>query len=49
VEGNCYKGIGDSLNISVDTVRHHIRNIYKKLQAHSKTEAVVKAIKKGII
>lgn len=48
-EGDNYKQIADSLFISVDTVRHHIRNIYKKLHVHSQSEAVAKAIRKGII
>lgn len=48
-EGNNYQEIGDRLFISVDTVRHHIRNIYRKLHVHSQSEAVAKAIRKGII
>ena len=48
-EGDNYQQIGDSLFISVDTVRHHIRNIYKKLHVHSQSEAVAKAIRKGLI
>jgi len=48
-EGNNYQEIADSLFISVDTVRHHIRNIYKKLHVHSQSEAVAKAIRKGLI
>jgi DNA-binding NarL/FixJ family response regulator len=48
-EGNNYQEISDSLFISVDTVRHHIRNIYKKLHVHSQTQAVAKAIRKGLI
>lgn len=47
--GNNYQGIADSLFISIDTVRHHIRNIYKKLHVHSQSEAVSKAIRKGLI
>ncbi|MBX3009457.1 MAG: response regulator transcription factor [Melioribacteraceae bacterium] len=47
--GNNYQEIADSLFISVDTVRHHIRNIYRKLHVHSQSEAVAKAIRKGII
>jgi DNA-binding CsgD family transcriptional regulator len=31
-----------NLNISIGTVRGYIRNIYKKLEVHSRTEAVVK-------
>lgn len=49
VEGNSYKAIADNLNISVDTVRFHFRNIYKKLHVHSQSEAVVKAIKEGLV
>ncbi len=48
-DGNNYQEIADSLYISVDTVRHHIRNIYKKLHVHSQSEAVAKAIRKGLI
>jgi DNA-binding NarL/FixJ family response regulator len=48
-EGNNYQEIANSLYISVDTVRHHIRNIYKKLHVHSQSEAVAKAIRKGLI
>jgi len=48
-EGNNYQEIAERLLISVDTVRHHIRNIYKKLHVHSQSEAVAKAIRKGII
>jgi DNA-binding NarL/FixJ family response regulator len=49
IEGNSYKSIADTLNISVDTVRFHFRNIYKKLHVHSQSEAVAKAIREGII
>lgn len=48
-EGNNYQEIAERLFISVDTVRHHIRNIYRKLHVHSQSEAVAKAIRKGII
>jgi len=49
VEGHNFKSIADSLFISVETVRFHFRNIYKKLHVHSQSEAVAKAIKEGII
>jgi DNA-binding NarL/FixJ family response regulator len=48
-DGNNYQEIADRLFISVDTVRHHIKNIYKKLHVHSQSEAVAKAIRKGLI
>jgi DNA-binding NarL/FixJ family response regulator len=47
--GSNYNEIAGNLFISVDTVRHHIRNIYKKLHVHSQSEAVAKAIRKGLI
>ena len=49
VEGMSYKLIGDACFISTETVSGHIKNIYKKLQVHSKSEAVVKAIKGKIV
>lgn len=45
IEGNSYKTTADHLNISVHTVRFHIRSIYEKLHVHSKSEAVAKALK----
>jgi DNA-binding NarL/FixJ family response regulator len=47
--GNNYQQIANQLFISVDTVRHHIKNIYKKLHVHTQSEAVAKAIRKRII
>lgn len=49
VEGMSYKMIADACFISADTVNGHIKNIYKKLQVHSKGEAVAKAIKGKIV
>lgn len=48
-EGMSYKMIADECTISMDTVNMHIKNIYKKLQVHSKSEAVVKAIRGRIV
>lgn len=45
---NC-KMIADLCNISYDTVRFHIKNIYEKLHVHSMSEAVAKAIKQRIV
>ncbi|HEV8507089.1 MAG TPA: response regulator transcription factor [Chitinophagaceae bacterium] len=49
VEGMSYKMIADNCFITLETVGGHIKNIYKKLQVHSKSEAVVKAIKGKIV
>jgi len=49
VEGMSYKMIADTCFISVETVNVHIKNIYKKLHVHSKSEAVAKAIKGRIV
>jgi DNA-binding NarL/FixJ family response regulator len=49
VKGMSYKMIADNCFISVETVNVHIKNIYKKLHVHSKSEAVVKAIKGKIV
>lgn len=42
-KGFSYKDIAEKLFISVETVRTHIRNIYEKLQAGSRNEALRKA------
>lgn len=45
-QGCLYKEIADRLNISIDTVRKHLHSIYGKLQVHSRTDAVVKYLRK---
>jgi DNA-binding NarL/FixJ family response regulator len=47
-KGKSYKVIADELFISPDTVRYHLKNIYKKLQVNSKYEAVIKVLKDGM-
>jgi DNA-binding NarL/FixJ family response regulator len=42
IKGYTYKQVADKLFISSETVRGHLKNIYKKLQVHSKTEALTK-------
>jgi len=49
VEGLSYEKIAEEMVRSIHTVRSHVRNIYSKLYVHSKTEAVVKALKNKII
>src|SRR5215831_980750 len=49
VEGMSYKMVAANCFISIETVNSYIKNIYKKLQVHSKSEAVAKAIKGRIV
>jgi DNA-binding NarL/FixJ family response regulator len=49
VEGHTYKTAAAELNTSIHTISFHMRNIYTKLQVHSKSEAVVKALRDRIV
>jgi DNA-binding NarL/FixJ family response regulator len=49
VNGFSYKEVGNQLDVKLDTVRSHIRNMYRKLNVRSKTEAVMKIIETGIV
>lgn len=48
-KGMSYEQVADSTGISYGTVRKHLENIYKKLNVHSKLEAVNKAQKDGLL
>ncbi|MBP9198165.1 MAG: response regulator transcription factor [Saprospiraceae bacterium] len=48
-KGNSYKLIAAQFEISIDTVRTHIKKIYEKLHVHSQTEAVSKAINEKLV
>jgi DNA-binding NarL/FixJ family response regulator len=45
-EGEPYKIIADALRLSIDTVRMHVRGIYRKLHVHSRGEAVAKLLRR---
>ena len=49
VEGNSYKMTASSLNISLETVKTHIKKVYEKLQVNSQIEAEPKAMKEKIV
>ena len=49
VEGHNYTTAAEFLGISYTTVSFHMRNIYDKLQVHSKSEAVSKALRDKIV
>lgn len=44
VDGLSYKMIADKQCVTLETVRSHIKNIYKKLQVHSKAEVIKKSL-----
>lgn len=48
-KGQSYKAIAETLFISEETIHFHIKNIYRKLQVHSKSQAVAKAIKQNLV
>jgi DNA-binding NarL/FixJ family response regulator len=49
VEGHSYKTAAAELGVTVNTVSFHLRHIYEKLQVHSKSEAVAKALRDHLI
>jgi DNA-binding NarL/FixJ family response regulator len=48
-EGHSYKTAADLLGVTTNTVSFHMRRIYEKLHVHSKSEAVAKALRGGIL
>jgi DNA-binding NarL/FixJ family response regulator len=49
VTGKSYKMIAHALQISVDTIKTHMKNIYSKLHVHSGPEAVAKALHEKLV
>ena len=49
VEGHNYKTAAFELNVSVNTISFHMKRIYEKLQVHSKSEAVAKALRDRLV
>ena len=49
VEGHNYKTAAVELDISFNTICFHMKRIYEKLQVHSKSEAVAKALRDRLI
>jgi DNA-binding NarL/FixJ family response regulator len=47
--GHSYQAAADQLGISINTVRKHVRAVYEKLHVHSKSEAVSRALKAGLL
>ena len=49
VEGHNYKTAALELGVTVNTISFHVRRVYDKLQVHSKSEAVAKALKNKLV
>jgi len=49
VEGHNYKTAAATLDVAPTTINFHLQNIYQKLQVHSKSEAVAKALRNRLI
>lgn len=49
VDGHNYKTAAASLGLSINTISFHMRHVYEKLQVHSKSEAVAKALKDRLV
>ena len=49
VKGHSYKSAAHELGVSVNTVSFHLRSIYGKLEVHSKSEAVARALRDHLI
>jgi DNA-binding NarL/FixJ family response regulator len=49
VEGHNYTTAAEELGVSYNTIKFHMRHIYEKLQVHSKSEAVAKALRDRLV
>jgi len=49
VDGHNFKTAAQEMGVSVHGISFHTRNIYEKLQVHSKSEAVAKALRLGLV
>ena len=48
-EGRTAEAIGDEISVSVETVRTHVRNVIRKLQARNRVHAIAIALERGEI
>jgi len=48
-EGHTAEQIGDQITVSVETVRTHVRNVIRKLQARNRVHAIAIALERGEI
>ena len=48
-DGHSYRGAAMRLGLSVNTVSFHMKRVYEKLHVHSKSQAVAKALREGLV
>jgi DNA-binding CsgD family transcriptional regulator len=48
-EGHTYKTAAAELKVSINTISFHMKHIYDKLHVHSKSEAVARGLRDGIV
>jgi len=48
-EGHTYDSAAAAMGVSINTVRSYVRSAYEKLQVHSKSAAVARALRAGLI
>jgi len=48
-DGHSYQSASDRLGMSINTLRDRIRSVYEKLHVHSRSEAVSRALRRGLI
>lgn len=49
VDGHSYKSASYEMNLTVHAISFHARHVYEKLHVHSKSEAVAKALRNGLV
>jgi DNA-binding NarL/FixJ family response regulator len=49
IDGHNYTTAAKQLGVSYNTIKFHVRNIFDKLQVHSKSDAVVKALRDRLV
>jgi DNA-binding NarL/FixJ family response regulator len=49
VDGHNYKTAAAEIGVTVHAISFHMRRIYEKLEVHSKSEAVAKALRQGLV
>jgi DNA-binding NarL/FixJ family response regulator len=49
IDGHNYTTAAKKLGVSYNTIKFHVRNIFDKLQVHSKSEAVIKALRERLV